>query len=269
MASELSVYLPVSGKTVKFIVLSPDLTQAWTTASPPVLVAYNSANLATYAIAGSYNALSKTYFANITAIPSGTNVSILAFDQAGGSLLETDTVAGSAIDVYWNGTRLVSPSDVVSSSGTPVKSSEGQVVSAGPTQVVLPGGDLNATNKLTGWKIEFTSKRRYGIVTDTGTTTTKAIAGGWSDGVTPTAGDSYRWVAPTVLDHAGLDQITVETNMNARQALSPIAAAAAGVVAGAGSGTITIKGAGTTTTRITGTTDIVGNRPVVTLTLPS
>lgn len=73
----------------------------------------------------------------------------------------------------------------------------------------------------------------------------------------------------TVLAPAGLDAITVETGVNARQAMSPILAAAAGVLAGAGTGTITIKGGNVATTRITATTDSSGNRSAVTLTLPS
>jgi hypothetical protein len=68
---------------------------------------------------------------------------------------------------------------------------------------------------------------------------------------------------------SGLDTIQVESGVNARQALSPILAASAGVVSGAGTGLIVIKGGNTSTTRITATTDNAGNRSSVTLTLPS
>jgi hypothetical protein len=71
------------------------------------------------------------------------------------------------------------------------------------------------------------------------------------------------------LGSAGLDAITVETGINARQALSPILGAAAGVLSGAGTGTIIIKGGGVSTTRITASTDASGNRTGVTLSLPS
>lgn len=71
------------------------------------------------------------------------------------------------------------------------------------------------------------------------------------------------------LSSAGLDSITVETGVNARQALSPILAAAAGNLSGAGTGTITIKGGNVATTRITATTDGSGNRSSITLSLPS
>ena len=57
--------------------------------------------------------------------------------------------------------------------------------------------------------------------------------------------------------------------MNARQALSPILAASAGVLLGAGTGTIVIKGATPRSTRITATTDNAGNRSAVTLSLPA
>jgi hypothetical protein len=68
---------------------------------------------------------------------------------------------------------------------------------------------------------------------------------------------------------AGLDAIVVETGVNARQALTPILAASAGVLSGAGTGSIVIKGGNVATTRIAATTDANGNRTSVTLTLPA
>ena len=67
----------------------------------------------------------------------------------------------------------------------------------------------------------------------------------------------------------GLDSIVVEVGVNARQALSPILAASAGVLSGAGTGTIVIKGGNVATTRITASTDADGNRTAVTLSLPT
>ena len=72
-----------------------------------------------------------------------------------------------------------------------------------------------------------------------------------------------------VLSPAGLDTITVEVGINARQAFSPILAAVAGGVSGAGTGTIVIRGGNVATTRITATTDNAGNRSAVTLSLPT
>ncbi len=71
------------------------------------------------------------------------------------------------------------------------------------------------------------------------------------------------------LSSVGLDSITVETGVNARQALSPILAASAGVLIGAGTGTIVIKGGNTALTRVTATTDNAGNRTAVVLSLPN
>ena len=68
---------------------------------------------------------------------------------------------------------------------------------------------------------------------------------------------------------SGLDSITVESGINARQALSPMLAAVAGVLAGAGTGSVSIKAAGGTTTRITATTDNAGNRSAINLNLPA
>jgi hypothetical protein len=68
---------------------------------------------------------------------------------------------------------------------------------------------------------------------------------------------------------AGLDSVVVETGVNARQALSPILAAAAGVVSGADTTSIVIKGGNVATTRIAATVDADGNRSAVTLTLPT
>lgn len=82
--------------------------------------------------------------------------------------------------------------------------------------------------------------------------------------------------AMTVSDKAGfrlaangLDAIAVEAGVNARQALAPILAAAAGAVTGAGTGTIAIRGANSTVTRITAATDNAGNRTSVALSLPA
>lgn len=68
----------------------------------------------------------------------------------------------------------------------------------------------------------------------------------------------------------GMDAITVETGVNARQAQSLILAAAAGEISGAATGTVLIDAAGATAmTRIMATTDDDGNRMVVTLTPPA
>ncbi len=96
------------------------------------------------------------------------------------------------------------------------------------------------------------------------------FAGGAVAGVTApvTVGTNYDKTGYS-LAAAGLDSITVETGVNARQALSPILAASAGVLIGAGTGTIVVKGGNTALTRVTATTDNAGNRTAVVLSLPA
>jgi hypothetical protein len=71
-----------------------------------------------------------------------------------------------------------------------------------------------------------------------------------------------------ILSSNGLDSVVVETGLNARQSLSIISSAVAGVLAGGGTTSVTINGAGVGTVRITATTDLSGNRSAVTLTPP-
>lgn len=67
----------------------------------------------------------------------------------------------------------------------------------------------------------------------------------------------------------GLDAIMIEQGINARQALSPILAATAGVISGVTTGQIVIRGGNSALTRIQATTDRTGNRTAVILNLPS
>lgn len=129
------------------------------------------------------------------------------------------------------------------------------------------------------------------VFNNTGQTTAYPTAGGsfpsasaiatavWTDLLTSSdfttassAGAAFKASLGTsgaILASNGLDAIQVETGINARQALSPILAACAGVVAGAGTGVVVIKGGNSSTTRITANTDNAGNRSSVTLTLPT
>jgi hypothetical protein len=67
----------------------------------------------------------------------------------------------------------------------------------------------------------------------------------------------------------GLDQVVVETGVNARQCLSALGAALAGVLSGVGSGIITIEAMNNPgTIRITCVNDGLGNRNTVVLNLP-
>lgn len=70
------------------------------------------------------------------------------------------------------------------------------------------------------------------------------------------------------LGPSGLDDVTIEVGTNARQAISLIAAAAAGLLSGAGTDTILIRGVGTDEVRIGAIVDEAGNRASVTTTRP-
>jgi len=71
------------------------------------------------------------------------------------------------------------------------------------------------------------------------------------------------------LKSTGLDQVVIETGLTAKQALSVIGSALAGVLSGAGTTSIIIKAANdNATTRITATVDANGNRSVVTVSPP-
>jgi hypothetical protein len=66
----------------------------------------------------------------------------------------------------------------------------------------------------------------------------------------------------------GLASIMCNSGVNARQAVSPIAAASAGVIVHAGTGTIVIKPGNVSVTRTAASTDNAGNRNSVSLRLP-
>ena len=68
---------------------------------------------------------------------------------------------------------------------------------------------------------------------------------------------------------AGLDAITVETGLNARQALSLIAATTGGILSGGGTVTEVFRAAvENATTRVTATVDSNGNRSAIVYNLP-
>lgn len=68
---------------------------------------------------------------------------------------------------------------------------------------------------------------------------------------------------------AGLDQVSIETGVNARQALSLCSSVLVGVVSGAPGSTITMKGVNVTTNRVVASVDGSGNRTSLALTIPT
>jgi hypothetical protein len=98
----------------------------------------------------------------------------------------------------------------------------------------------------------------------------------WITGSTLDAAGVWSYASRSLTDKVGfalasggLDAVVVETGLNARQALSIIAASAAGTLAGAATTTITIDGAGVAIDRIVATVDADGNRTAVILTPPA
>ncbi len=71
------------------------------------------------------------------------------------------------------------------------------------------------------------------------------------------------------LASSGLDAVVTETGVNARQALTLVLDAVAGILSGAAGTSITIKDPTGTTTRIAATVDSNGNRTAITLTPPA
>ncbi len=147
------------------------------------------------------------------------------------------------------------------------------VMHAGDDSTVIPsagGGTDPWATTLPGSYAPGTAGAILGGNLDVKVSSRSTFAGGAVSSVTgPVTVGTNNDKAGYSLASSGLDAITIETGVNARQALSPILAASAGVLIGAGTGTIVIKGGNTALTRVTATTDNAGNRTAVVLSLPS
>lgn len=105
---------------------------------------------------------------------------------------------------------------------------------------------------------------------DAGISTRSTFDGGVVAGVTaPVTVGTNQDKSGYVLAPTGIDFVMVEPSVNARQALVPILASAAGEISGAGTGSIVIKGGNSTSNRVMATTDSAGNRTSVVLMLPT
>ncbi len=152
----------------------------------------------------------------------------------------------------------------------------GQVnASSGKVPATLAAGDsadaatIRSTIGVAGAGLTALGDSRLGYL-DAAISSRSTFAGGVVAGVAnPVTVGTVNDKAGYALAAAGLDSVQVESGINARQALSPILAASAGVVSGASTGVILIKGGNSSTTRISAVTDNAGNRSSVTLTLPS
>ena len=148
---------------------------------------------------------------------------------------------------------------VVMRSGSDATTFAGAGAGGDPWATALPGGYAAGT-----------AGAILGANLDAKVSSRSTYAGGAVASVTaPVTVGANNDKAGYALAPAGLDAIQVEAGVNARQALSPIFAASAGVLLGAGTGTIVVKGGNVAVTRITATTDNAGNRTAVVLSLPA
>jgi hypothetical protein len=119
-------------------------------------------------------------------------------------------------------------------------------------------------------RASYATSGTFGALLDAAVSSRSTYSGGPVAGVvSPVTVGVNQDKAGYSLSAAGLDQVPVETGVNARQALSPILAAVAGSLSGAGTGSIAIQGGNVATTRILATTDSAGNRTSVSLVLPA
>ena len=149
----------------------------------------------------------------------------------------------------------------------------GVVMHGGSDATVIPGAGSGADPWATLLPGAYTTGTAGAILSgylDAKISSRSVYAGGPVTSVTaPVTVGSNTDKTGYVLAPSGFDAIQVESGVNARQALSPILAASAGVLLGAGTGTVVIKGGNVAVTRILASTDNAGNRTAVTLALPA
>lgn len=135
--------------------------------------------------------------------------------------------------------------------------------------------DIAATAIVSNGAITTSGGAVSSVATTTTLTNLPAVTTDWLSAAGVSAGavtkiqNGLALASGVVLSATGLDSVVVESGLNARQALSLVGAALAGILSGAGTATITIKGAGVATTRIVATCDADGNRSALTLTPPA
>jgi hypothetical protein len=180
------------------------------------------------------------------------------------------TLASTPVTQFTNGDYVVTVHNTAA--GNLVVGELAVVMFAGNDATVIPGasGSDPWATALPGTYAAGTAGAIVGTFLDAHVSSRSTYTGGAVASVTaPVTVGTNSDKTGYALASAGLDSITVETGVNARQALSPILAASAGVLLGAGTGTIVIKGGNVAVTRITATTDNAGNRTAVVLSLPT
>ncbi len=215
---------------------------------------------------------------------------INATNTNGHALVLSASGAGNAVDIYsdeFAGINIVSALNgiLINADGGYDIALQGSgdirdVVNNVPVGVMLADVDHGgSTARIIVKQISITNEDDHAIIISTAGTNKNGID------ITTTAGHGVSIAAAGAGKHDinlggsgdivaklaanALDNIVIETGCNARQALSLITSALAGILSGAATTTVTIKGAGVATTRIVATVDASGNRSALTLTPPA
>lgn len=198
------------------------------------------------------------------------------WDTGGGSPLYAtapiEPTTQEVADAVWDEPR--SGHNTAGTFGESMQTADATVVAAGSTTTTVQLGGASWSSGQASGRTLYIGKRGYAL--GQSNNDTYPIKPSWSVPADGTAVQIGILAAPDKdgfnLGSAGLDEIDVESNINVRQALSPILAAASGKLQGpvpGSAGTVVIKAANSDTTRITASVDEDGNRDTVTLNLPA
>lgn len=210
-------------------------------------------------------------FNDFTFKPSPTTL-VMAIPEDSGSFTGRykTVLTTTPVSQFTNGDYVVTMHNLASNNA--VVGELACVMYNGNDATVIPGGSGGAdpwATVLPGGYLAGTAGSILGTYLDAKISTRSTYAGGAVASVTsPVTVGANNDKSGYVLAANGIDTIQVEAGVNARQALSPILAASAGVLIGAGTGTVVVKGGNVAVTRITASTDNAGNRTSVTLSLP-
>jgi hypothetical protein len=204
------------------------------------------------------------------------NATSLGISNLDVAISTRSTFAGGAVASVTAPVGLATPDSPVAQAGA--------AQGGGTQSITLSATASTVDSTYNGSRVRITSGTGFGqtriITAYLGSTKMAAVSRPWI--TNPDATSAYAVIADdavapnaslqsnAILAASGLDAITIEPGINARQALVPILAACAGAVSGAATTNIAIGGANNAgTNRISATVDGSGNRSAVVLNLPS
>ncbi|WP_435015700.1 hypothetical protein TA3x_003246 [Tundrisphaera sp. TA3] len=196
---------------------------------------------------------------SIPAIAGGVD-SVLSASHGSGSWATLDLLAMPVVGRYPAGTA----GNLIASIAT--ADAIGSILASTP--VAIKAGGITTSSFAAGAAVPLPATAPAGYGGSSLTTAQVQAACASAITATPATVGKVNDKSGYLLAASGLDATSVEAGVNARQALSMILAASAGVISGSGTGSITIKGANSTATRITAITDNAGNRSSIQLNLP-